>query len=63
MICPSILSRAEQWDVMALKIARDIWSFVRIAAFAAQREILRDGRAAVFFSDDMIDLKRKQGRR
>jgi hypothetical protein len=47
--------------VITLKIPCDIGSFVGVATFTAQREILSAGHAAVFFRDDMIDLKRKQG--
>ena len=61
MISPSILPRVEQWDMLAVKVAGDIGAFVRITAFTAQREILGDGHAAVFFSDDMIDLEREEG--
>jgi hypothetical protein len=47
--------------VTSIKIARDVRSFVGIAAFTTQSEIVSYGQAAVFFSDDVIDLKGEQG--
>jgi hypothetical protein len=34
---------------------------LRVAAFTTERQILSSGRAAVFFGNDVIDLKRQQG--
>jgi len=54
--CSHVLSRAV-WKAHP----GDIGPFVRIAAFAAQREIIGCCRAAVFFRNNMIDLKWEKG--
>jgi hypothetical protein len=60
MVRPAIFAGIEQWDMTTLEVSRDVWSLMRVASFTAQREIFDCRRAAVFGSDDVINLKRQQ---
>ena len=61
VLSPAVETWIEQWYVLPLQIARDVWALVRITSLTAESQIRGNRCSAVFLRDDVIDLEGKKG--